>query len=207
MKLLGGRHIEQIQLCPRNGQLQYEKAKQLFDSASEALSGSVDYRHTRVDMSCVEIENTYLIYKDNTRGLARTWPAALGLSFAAGSREDGVPEPDIGLEEGITNSNIKVTERLANAVASLAAGLFKLIPTALAFESDIVRGHLPKPILFAVGASEGLAPKILPFQILRIGQLVIAGFPGEITTMAGRRLSYEVLDALQQTDSCPRLDE
>jgi neutral ceramidase len=40
-----------------HGYLQYEKAKQLFDSASEALSGSIDFRHTSVDMSCVKIDD------------------------------------------------------------------------------------------------------------------------------------------------------
>ena len=58
-------------------------------------------------------------------------------------------------------------------------------------------GHFPKPILFARRSSEGLAPKILPLQILRIGQLVIVGFPGELTTMAGRRLRETVLNELQ----------
>jgi neutral ceramidase len=173
----------------KHGQLQYEKAKQLFDSASEALSGSIDFRHTYVDMSCVNIDG---------RGTGtRTWPAALGLSFAAGSREDGVPNPDVGLDEGITTSHWKLTEILMNVLATLGAKIFKGIPTALEFSAESVSGHSPKPILFALGAREGLAPKVLPIQILKIGQLVIAGFPGEITTMAGRRLRETVLVELR----------
>ena len=132
----------------KHGQLQYEKATELFGSPSVALSGSIDFRHTNVDMSCVVIDNA---------GGARTLPAALGLSFAAGSREDGVPKPDVGLKEGITTSNMKVTELWMNAVASLGAGIFKGIPTALDFK-PFVDGHSPKPILFALGAREGLAP-------------------------------------------------
>jgi hypothetical protein len=149
-------------------------------------------------MSCVEIENTYLVYKDH-REVARTWPAALGLSFAAGSREDGVPNPDVLLKEGITTSEANVNEKIANVLISLAAQIGKLIPSALDFPPDIVRGHVPKPILFAPGARDGLVPKILPIQILKIGQLVIVGFPGELTTMAGRRLRNDVLDALRGT--------
>jgi len=176
----------------KHGQLQYEKAKQLFDSASEALSGSIDFRHTYVDMSCVNIDG---------RGTGtRTWPAALGLSFAAGSREDGVPNPDVGLDEGITTSHWKLTEILMNVLATLGAKMFKGIPTALEFSAESVRGHSPKPILFALGAREGLAPKVIPIQILKIGQLVIAGFPGEITTMAGRRLRDTILNELKDTD-------
>ena len=183
----------------KHGTQQYEKAKQLlYDAAAEALSGSIDCRHRSVDMSCVEIENTYLVYKDH-REVARTWPAALGLSFAAGSREDGVPNPDVLLREGITTSEANVNEKIANVLISLAAQIGKLIPSALDFPPDIVRGHVPKPILFAPGARDGLVPKILPIQILKIGQLVIVGFPGELTTMAGRRLRNDVLDALRGT--------
>jgi neutral ceramidase len=182
---------DDIRNMQKHGKLQYEKATELFGSPSVALSGSIDFRHTHVDMSCVVIENA---------GGARTWPAALGLSFAAGSREDGVPKPDVGLKYGITDSDLKVTELWMNMLAS-TAGFFKEgIPTALHFRPEFVAGHSPKPILFALGAREGLAPKVLPIQILKIGQLVIAGFPGEITTMAGRRLRDTILHELKGTD-------
>ncbi len=35
-------------------------------------------------------------------------------------------------------------------------------------------------------------PAIVPIQILRVGQLVILSVPGELTTMAGRRLREAV---------------
>ena len=37
------------------------------------------------------------------------------------------------------------------------------------------------------------APKIVPLQIMSIGQLVIVAVPGEFTTMAGRLLKKAVL--------------
>ncbi len=40
-------------------------------------------------------------------------------------------------------------------------------------------------------------PTILPFQILRMGELVIAFTPGEITTVAGERLKAHLLKGLQ----------
>lgn len=169
----------------KHGRQQYEKAKQLFDSASEELSGSLDYRLTNVDMSSVVIENS--------QG-ARTWPAAMGLSFAAGSTEDS--DPGTGLREGIREGDVVVTERLLQIVATLAGGAAYQLPTALAYGDDIIKGHLPKPILFALGAREGLGPKILPIQIIKIGQMVLTGVPGEFTTMAGRRLRETVLTEL-----------
>jgi hypothetical protein len=192
----------------KHGRQQYEKAKELFDSAREVLSGSIDYRHTNVDMSCVEIE------KEDGGGRVRiTWPAALGLSFGAGSREDGVPDPEVLLDEGITTKNITLTEALLYLAGSPLVGIYTGIPTgqdlleksigsfSRADGIEVIAGHDPKPILFALGARDGLAPKVLPIQILKIGQLIITGFPGEITTMAGRRLRGAVLDALVQTEA------
>jgi neutral ceramidase len=46
-------------------------------------------------------------------------------------------------------------------------------------------GHDPKPITMV---ARGLVPSELPLQLMRIGDLAIAGVPGELTTMAGRRL-------------------
>ena len=71
------------------GEKQYRKAKELYSSATIQLSGSVDYRHTHVDFSKVQIEGT-----NN-----RTYPAALGASMFAGSTEDSKSE--FGIIEGI----------------------------------------------------------------------------------------------------------
>jgi len=48
--------------------------------------------------------------------------------------------------------------------------------------------------------AKGIVPSRLPLQLMRIGDLVIAGVPGEMTTMAGRRLKTalkERCDALR----------
>jgi neutral ceramidase len=183
--------IDDIEHMQKHGRQQHEKARQLFNSASEELRGNVDFRHTHVDLSSVVIENG---------GGARTWPAALGLSFAAGSTEDSAayvfPGIPTGLQEGIREGDVGVTERLTQVLATLAGGLMQGIPTALAYGNDVINGHLPKPILFAAGASEGVAPKVLPFQLLQIGQLVLTGVPAEFTTMAGRRLRETVMTEL-----------
>jgi len=44
-----------------------------------------------------------------------------------------------------------------------------------------------------------LTPIILPIQIITIGQLAIVGIPGEITTIAGKRIEKQVLNHLQKT--------
>eukprot|EP00747_Dinoflagellata_sp_TGD_P154880 gnl/TRDRNA2_/TRDRNA2_177537_c0_seq1.p1 gnl/TRDRNA2_/TRDRNA2_177537_c0~~gnl/TRDRNA2_/TRDRNA2_177537_c0_seq1.p1 ORF type:complete len:722 (+),score=82.00 gnl/TRDRNA2_/TRDRNA2_177537_c0_seq1:59-2167(+) len=170
-----------------HGFKQFRAAYSLFESASVKLKGEVEHIHARVDMSNIAIEDT---------PGARTWPPAMGLSTAAGSTEDSVVYPNLMLKEGIVEGQVGVTSRIVQVAGTLGAGLVEEIPTALAFPAEVIRGHLPKPILFAVGAASGFVPTVLPLQIFRIGQLAIAGLPGEFNTMAGRRLRQTLYDAL-----------
>lgn len=45
-----------------------------------------------------------------------------------------------------------------------------------------------------------LVPTVVPIQLLRMGELVLIGCPGEITTVAGQRLRQTVQQALAATD-------
>ena len=123
-------------------------------------------------------------------GGARTWPAALGISFAAGSSEDSVPEPDLGIDEGITAQNISEGDALITGVAGL--GLSAIFGISVIDQAEAVterEGHLPKPVVLMPGIDDPPAvPQVLPVQLLRIGTVAVLGIPGELTTMAGRRL-------------------
>lgn len=62
----------------------------------------------------------------------------------------------------------------------------------------------PKPILFATGEMKfpyAWQPSILPTQIFKIGNALIAALPGEFTTMAGRRLRDAVLNEANKINS------
>jgi len=51
--------------------------------------------------------------------------------------------------------------------------------------------HYPKPILLNTGYAHepyDWAPGTVDVQMLRVGQFVILVIPGELTTMAGRRM-------------------
>ncbi|XP_011872578.1 PREDICTED: neutral ceramidase [Vollenhovia emeryi] len=98
---------------------------------------------------------------------------AMGYSFAAGTT-DG--PGSFAFEQGTTTSN-----PFWNAVRNFLAA-----PT----ENDI-RCQSPKPILLATGRMKlpyQWQPKIVSTQVAVIGNVVIAGVPGEFTTMSGRRL-------------------
>ncbi|MGK7947218.1 MAG: neutral/alkaline non-lysosomal ceramidase N-terminal domain-containing protein [Xenococcaceae cyanobacterium] len=176
-----------------HGKKQFDKAKELFDTATEELQGEVDYRHTRVDMSKVSIESE----PDK-----RTWPGALGLAFAAGSTEDSIPKIKVlrqtikvPLREGLRNDNLSLVERTQQGliIAGLAAK-FGITED----KEEFVQGHLPKPIILRTGLLDPpITPNLLPLQIIKLGNLVLTAIPGEITTMAGRRLKKTVLNELQ----------
>jgi neutral ceramidase len=172
----------------KHGRQQFEAAQRLFDTAAEEVTGPVDYRHTRVDFSQVEIGD----------GEDRTWPAALGVSFAAGSSEDSVPVPNMGVHEGMAVSNL--TEAESVLTDAMRVGLSTVVGVnaiQYARASREREGHLPKPVVVMPGIEHPPAvPQILPVQLLRLGTVAVLGIPGELTTMAGRRLRESTLAAL-----------
>jgi neutral ceramidase len=175
----------------KHGRQQCDVARSLFDAATEEVTGPVDHRHARVDFSNVAIR----------AASTRTWPAALGVSFAAGSSEDSVPEPDLGIHEGITAQNIDDGDAVITSVASL--GLSAIFGISVIDQAAAVTertGQLPKPVVLMPGIDTPPAvPQVLPVQLLRVGSVAVLGIPGELTTMAGRRLRTTVLDALSGT--------
>ncbi|KAM3253513.1 hypothetical protein ACQJBY_047539 [Aegilops geniculata] len=66
------------------GNRQFMKAVDLFNSASEELQGKIDYRHTYLDFSQLEVR-----VSTSTGGeqVVKTCPAAMGFSFAAGTTD------------------------------------------------------------------------------------------------------------------------
>ena len=149
----------------------FEGANKLYSSASERVQGPLDYRVANVDMS-----NVYVAAANIS-----TVPAALGYSFTAGTA-DGIA---FGMQyQGITEVN------------PLLASISKIFAN---YSDEFQASHGNKPILIPAGLTRprSMVPQVLALQVLRIGQVAIIALPGEITTMAGRRLKQTVLSALQ----------
>ena len=183
--------VHDVAQMKKHGRRQFEVAEGLFREATEEVTGPVEHRHSRVDFSKVTIG----------AGGARTWPAALGLSFAAGSSVDSVPEPDLGIDEGITAANITEGDAIIEAVAHLAlSAIFGISVINQGTADDEREGQLPKPVVLMPGIDQPPpVPQVLPVQLLRVGAVALLGIPGELTTMAGRRLRTSVLDAMSAT--------
>ncbi|CAA0816862.1 Neutral/alkaline non-lysosomal ceramidase [Striga hermonthica] len=160
------------------GERQFRKAVELFNGASEKLDGKIDFRHTFVDFSKLNVSKGSEVVK--------TCPAAMGFAFAAGTTD------------GPGAFDFKQGDDKGNPFWKLVRNLLKTP------DKEQVECQNPKPILLDTGEMKqpyDWAPSILPLQILRIGQLVILSVPGEFTTMAGRRLRNAVKEALISGDS------
>ena len=149
--------VDDIAHMRKHGRLQFELAERLFRDATEEVSGRVEHRHTRIDFSKVST---------GARG-ARTWPAALGLSFAAGSAVDSVPKPDLGIDEGRTAANLSEGDAIIAEAAHLAlSAVFGIDP----IDQEAIaerEGRLPKPVVLMPGIEQRpVVPQVLPVQLL-----------------------------------------
>ncbi|XP_043588615.1 neutral ceramidase [Bombus pyrosoma] len=141
-----------------------------YGDAKEVI-GPLRVVHRYVNM----VEQTAEYYNETTRRTetVRGCEPAMGYSFAAGTI-DG--PGSFSFEQGTTTAN-----PMWNAVRNLLAA-----PT-----TDDVKCHGAKPILLATGRMHipyDWQPKTVSTQVALIGNVVIAGVPGEFTTMSGRRL-------------------
>ena len=146
---------------------QYEKALQLFESASQLVRGPVSFIHQHLDMSKQNFTSR------RTGELVSTCKPAMGYSFAAGT-VDGPGAFDF--KQGTTSGNV-----FWNLVRDFIAKPNK----------EFIECQSPKPILLATGLMNfpyQWQPTILPTQIIRIGNVLLTGIPAEFTTMSGRRM-------------------
>lgn len=160
------------------GEKQFQKALELFETATEEARGPIEYRHAYVDMTNIHVVAT------KTTPAGRTCPPAMGFSFAAGTI-DGSGAFDF--RQGDTSGGSPLWKMVRNFIRDPSA--------------KQIQCQAPKPILLDTGEIRdpyAWQPAIVDVQILRIGQLVILCVPGEFTTMSGRRLTSAVRAELEK---------
>lgn len=153
------------------GQKQYTIGRQLFESATTRVSGPVGFVHQFIDMSKQQVRVG--------NGFVQTCKPAMGHSFAAGTT-DGPGEFDF--KQSTTQNNKNPFWNILRDV---------LRPPS----PELVRCHNPKPILLATGEMTvpyDWQPVIVDVQVIRIGNILNIGLPGEFTTMAGRMIRQVV---------------
>ncbi|XP_021237537.1 neutral ceramidase [Numida meleagris] len=149
----------------------YSKAKELYATAVQELTGPLRSAHQWVNMSNVQVQL-------NATHTAKTCKPALGHSFAAGTI-DGVGAFNF------TQGSVEGDPFWDNIRDQL-----------LGEPSNETKAcHQPKPILFSTGEMtwpHPWHPDIVDVQLAAIGSLAIVAVPGEFTTMSGRRLQEAV---------------
>ncbi|NXS64159.1 ASAH2 ceramidase, partial [Brachypteracias leptosomus] len=153
------------------GQNIYSKARELYEKASQEVTGPLSSAHQWVNMSDVLVEL-------NATHTVKTCKPALGHSFAAGTI-DGVGAFNFtqGSVEGDPFWD-EIRDQLLGEPSN-----------------ETKACHKPKPILFSTGEMtrpHPWHPDIVDVQIATIGSLAIIAVPGEFTTMSGRRLREAV---------------
>uniref|UniRef100_A0A8C4W6C3 Neutral ceramidase n=1 Tax=Gopherus evgoodei TaxID=1825980 RepID=A0A8C4W6C3_9SAUR len=142
------------------GQNLYLKAKELYTSASQEVTGPLHSAHQWVNMSDVTVQL-------NATHTGKTCKPALGYSFAAGTI-DGV---------GFCNFTQGSLE---------GQPFWETIRNQLLGEpsNETKECHKPKPILLNTGEISlpyPWHPEIVDVQLFTIGSLTIVAFPGELT--------------------------
>lgn len=160
------------------GERQLQAARELFASASERLVGAIDARQQYVDFTHYEVSGDF-----TGRGVQYTCPSAYGYSFAGGSTEDGGGH--FLFREGMTEQQW------------WRDWLIRLVTGTPPWTEAVRRCQAPKAILFETGSQDPpLQSQVHTVTVARLGQLAILAMPGEVTTMAGRRLRDTVMAEL-----------
>ncbi|ORX56424.1 Neutral/alkaline nonlysosomal ceramidase [Hesseltinella vesiculosa] len=153
------------------------KAIDLYHDAkknNQSVSGSIDYRQVYWNLP-----GTKLPQPDGS--IHELCLPAMGLGFIAGTTD---AEPGIGVYQNTTSM----------------PWYFKAIRWFIKTPSQEQEAcHAPKPILFDTGEMDfphAWQPHGLDIQLLKVGDIYIAGVPAEFTTMSGRRLRKSIKDTL-----------
>ena len=208
-----GPYIDHDRNALYNGRLQFEKAAEIEQSLdkSKNIGEFVDGYTTWQNMSNIEIDPMFANGKIGTV----TSPSCLGVAMFIGTQTEGLGFPDFIIpvaralskgiktyEQGILPMVSKV-ERKRLRKKYKAQGVKDIVmetgENRLFGTKDIKNFVLPDLSDKTVelikhfdkkGAYDimPMTPQVLPFQVVRIGSVIIVAIAFEITTVAGRRL-------------------
>jgi neutral ceramidase len=205
-----GKFENDIESARYNGNLQFEKAKELALDNGEKISGVIDYAVMYVDFSDVKVDTEFAHGIKN----ARTDLSCHGVAFFAGTVEGPGMPPFLAKASRYLSIRVKRKElkRLAKLPHEEQEKIRRkyetqgnkdiLIETG---DRKILGTHNVKGLPVPGFADPSLAafkrfhrngsidgkpwiPQILPLHLLQIGQLLLVSIPGEITTVASWRL-------------------
>jgi len=211
----GRKYKDDIDTALFNARLQYEKARYLIHKPGEFIDGKISYALVRRNFGNLAVPSELA----SGRTGARTVPACHGASFLRGTPVDGKGMPtglyelSIALARSVKTSELLLAKvKSADYKSRIETKYAMQDPKDIIFESgegfllgtrDLKNFVLPGITDSGIwqfkqehkrGALKTLpwTPHVLPLQTFRIGPLLIIGFPGEMTTHAGRLLRQHI---------------
>ena len=209
-----GKFKDDVESAKFNGRLQSDQALRILAKIdkrhlikTDAIDSEVIYR----DFSKIKIDPEFT---DGVEGERTSLPCH-GVAFLRGTPVDGKGMPEgiaklaITISQSIRHSELNKAKILAPDKREQIEAKYKSQdPKDIAFETGegAVMGTKDIKNLFLPGILDGAVmqmkkehragalrelpwtPVVLPLQYIRIGELAIVGFPGEITTVAGQQL-------------------
>jgi neutral ceramidase len=218
-----GKYKDDLKSCQYTGELQYKKAAEIFEAikSTAPLNGGIDCELVFADLGNTVADPKFANGEKN----AKTAPPAMGLAFIKGTPIDGRGIPDwlARITTGVVANSKKKMLKRAKAEGEdaykhrldifEAQGNKEIVnengERRVLGYSDVSKLFVPSfadPLIkemkkqYRAGSlrEHTWTPQILPLQIIIVGQLAIVGFPGEITTVAFRRLRAQLLETLSK---------
>ncbi len=189
----------------RNGRKQFEVVKGIMENSKGVhLSEKINSLLFFSDFTAIDVFPKYTAGVDKQR----TSDACFGVPFFVGTRVDGKGVQAMG---GFLLSRINSMVNPVDKPDVNSQGNKDIILNASTKQMlgknrmDVLPNFVDKSVAemnlqFRAGALEEntLVPTVLPVQLFLIGEVILLGVPGEITTIAGVRLEETVLKLTQQ---------
>lgn len=205
-----------------NGNLQYEKAKEIFEKAKDekAISPEIDHVIMNVDFRHVLCDPEFT----NGKTDARTGPSCHGIAFFKGTVEGPGMDPPVAYVSQLLTKFIWLWENIKMPLMKperqksvkekykiqgkkdilIESGERRILGTDN-IKRLFVPGWADRNIKFfkeyhrngSLG-NKPWTPQVLPLQIAILGNIALVGIPSEITTVAGWRLKKTIGDILKK---------
>jgi len=170
------------------GERQFQHALDLYEAATQEITGPITTAHFFQDMSNVAIR---------AKPGARTWPAALGVSFGAGSSEDSIAYATVDLPFSLGTLDIDAGIIEGMTHVEMVVGAIEAVPilVALALRAPVTVAAIAGAILTQAPISAVLVPEVLKAITLFVlpharscvaSQVAALMFPGEVTNCPPR---------------------
>ncbi len=217
-----GKYEDDFESAKYNGKIQFNHALNLFNKAqsSNEIPLQIDHAMTFVDFRKVTVDKEFA-WGDNK---ARTGPACHGVKFFAGTKEGPGMAPAIAALATTISRSMRAYELTAAKFMNKEKAEEIYLKYRVHGVKDIlveadarrIMGTRNIKNLILPGWADGAIaafkkyhangslgdkpwiPQILPLQLIIIGNVALAAIPGEITTIAGKRLEDSLLEILAE---------